>query len=82
MGNGTDSNSTAIAYYFQLGYNNVQMPGVPELFTSMGAVEATRWVPFFGPNRCDVPAGTALQVRGTASGTAEVWAGGFGVYGV
>ena len=80
--NGTDSNATALFYYFQVGYNNVQIPGVPTMSANVSVSEDVRYSYLYGPAFCDIPSGTAIQVRGTCSGTAEVWAGGAAVYGV
>jgi len=80
--NGTDATAATIQYYFQLGRNNVQIPGAPTKSIFVGTAESLRMSACYGPSWCDIPSGSAIQVRGTASGTAEVWAGGFGVYGV
>jgi hypothetical protein len=81
-GNGTDATATSIQYYFQVGYNNVQIPGAPTKSIFMGTAETYRESACPGPSWCDIPSGTAIKVRGTGSGTSEIWAGGFAVYGV
>jgi len=80
-GNGTDSNALARTYHFQIGYNNMQLPGSPTMRISITASE-TLQASTVGPIWCDIPQGTQMQIRGTSSGTAEAWAGGLAIYGV
>ena len=80
--NGTDATAATLQYYFQVGRNNVQIPGVPTDSTFVTNLEQSFYSKCFGPNWCDIPQGTAIQVRATCSGTAEVFAGGAAIYGV
>lgn len=79
--NGTDSSALGVQYHFQLGYNNIQLPGSPTMRISMATTENC-WTTPMGPIWCDIPQGEQLQIRGTCSGVAEAWAGGFAIYGV
>lgn len=79
--NGSDATSTAIGYYWQLGVGSNQLPGSPTCFTANTTAEVAQKSGFSQPIWCDVPTSTAWQVRGTASGTAEVHnAAVYGVY--
>ena len=80
--NGVDSNMNAAQYFFQVGRNNVAIPSHPTMAAATTTLEAVYYSYMYGPTWCDIPSGTALQVRGTCSGTAEVWAGGAAIYGV
>lgn len=77
--NGSDSTATAIGYYWQLGYGSNKLPGSGTFFTSNTTSEVGQRL-FTLPMWCDIPAGTQMQVRGTASGTAEPH--NVGLYGV
>lgn len=79
--NGTDANVSALSYHFQIGYNNMPLPGCREFYVATEATERT-WAGLPGPIWCDIPQGEQMQIRGTASGTAEIWAGGLALYGV
>ena len=37
--NGTDAGAALLGYYFQLGYNNVQLPGSPEFYAGVDTTE-------------------------------------------
>lgn len=79
--NGSDNSATAIGYYWQLGIGSAQLPGSQTGYTSNSTGEIAARTGFAQPIWCDVPSGTDWQVRGTASGTAEVHnAAVYGVY--
>ena len=80
--NGVDASTTSLQYFFQVGYNNVAIPAHPTMAAVTTASETAYYSYMYGPVWCDIPSGTAMQVRGTCSGTAEVWAGGSAIYGV
>ncbi len=78
--NGSSSAATAIGYYWQLGIGSAQLPGSPTGYSSATTTEVSARAGFNQPIWCDVPSGTEWQVRGTASGTAQVH--NLAVYGV
>jgi len=80
--NGTDSLALGQTYHFQVGYNKQQLPGSPQIHLSVTTSETCAAEPNAGPIWCDIPQGTQMQIRGTCSSTAEVWAGGLALYGV
>ena len=67
---GSDATMLAVSYHFQYGIGSAQMPGTPTLYASCTTTEAMHRINS-GPIFCDVAASTALQARGTCSGTAE-----------
>lgn len=80
--NGTDSIAENLQYYFQVGYNNMPIPAVPTMSAVTNASEYSLYSYLYGPNWVDIPSGTDFKIRGTCSGTAEIFAGGGAVYGV
>lgn len=79
--NGSDNTATAIGYHFQLGFNSAQLPGSPTTYRSNTTAEAGTNYGSMAPIWCNVPASTVWQIRGTASGTAELYdACVYGVY--
>jgi hypothetical protein len=79
--NGTDATAAALLYHFEIGYNKMRLAGSPTTRLDVTTGELLTSLPN-GPIWCDIPQGTQMQIRGTASGTAEVWAGGLALYGV
>ena len=69
--NGSDNVMTAIGYYWQIGVGSSQLPGTPTFYFSNSTAEVSARSGFHGPLFVDIHASTAIQVRGTASGTAE-----------
>lgn len=78
--NGSDASATAVGYYWQLGVGSARLDGTPVVYTSNSTAEVTARSGFEGPLFVDIPASTAMQVRATASGTAE--AHNVAIYGV
>lgn len=78
--NGSDSITTALAYYWQLGIGSAQFPGSPTLWQSTSANEVAARSGMAGPIWCDTPASTTWQIRGTSNSTSENFNG--AVYGV
>lgn len=78
--NSAGNTMSAVAYYWQLGIGGSVAPGAPTQYVSGNASEiAGRNIS--GPYFCDIPSGTAIQVRGTCSGTAQAWdVATYGVY--
>lgn len=70
--NGSDSGMLARGYNWQLGIGGVQIPGTPTFYHSNNTTEQMQRVGFNHPLFVDIPAGTTIQCRATASGTAEV----------
>lgn len=70
---GTDSGASGQSYHFEIGFDSAAIPGLPLQCVQMGAAEQFAYYRPGGPIFCDVPAGKQMQVRGKASGTAEVW---------
>lgn len=70
--NGTDDIAQAIHYHFEIGYSSARLPGSPTFHTSVGTSETQTFCAPPMPIWCDIAAGTQLQARGKASGTAEV----------
>lgn len=79
--NGTDATALALIYHFQIGYNKMPLPGAAEKRVAVDTAERLAG-DALGPIWCDIPQGTQMQIRGTASGVTEVWAGGLALYGV
>lgn len=69
--NGSDGTMTAIGYYWQIGIGSARAPGTPTFYHANTTAEVSSRSSFLHSIPCDIPSGTALQVRGTASGTAE-----------
>jgi hypothetical protein len=69
--NGSDGVMTAVGYYWQIGIGSAQAPGTPTFYHANSTGEVSARSSFLHSIPCDIPAGTALRVRGTASGTAE-----------
>lgn len=80
MVNGSDAGMTAVAYHWQLGIGSAQMPGTPTFYHMNATTEVMQRCGFNQPLFVNVPPSTAVQVRATASGTAE--AHNVAVYGV
>ena len=78
--NGTDGTAANLGYYFQVGVGSAQLQGSPTIARVLTTSEVGPHTGPFSPIWCDIPSGTVLQIRGTCSGTAEVWNG--AVYGV
>lgn len=60
-----DTNTPAMTFHFEFGYSSTRIG--PRIHHSQGAQEQVASYPQ-GPIFCNIPAGTQLQVRGTASG--------------
>jgi hypothetical protein len=78
--NGSDSAASNMGYYFQVGAGSAALPGSPKLTRTTTSGEAGY---HYGQNMtfCNIAAGTQLQARGMASGTAEtIYVGIYGVY--
>jgi hypothetical protein len=71
--NGTDASMSAINYHFQIGRGSQPLPGCPIILKGAATTETGATLAPCGPIWCDIEAGAQLQVRGKASGTAEVW---------
>lgn len=78
--NGSDSNSLAVAYHFEMGAGSQKIPGSSKVHLTLNTSET-------GPHHnmgvvgCNIPIGTQMQVRGTCSGVAEnVYAALYGCY--
>lgn len=66
----SDSNATAIGYHWEMGYGDTRLPGSPAIYSCNQTTESGQRL-YPGPIWCDIPAGTQMQVRGKASGSAE-----------
>lgn len=78
--NGSDATAANNGYYFQVGAGSSALPGSATLTRAITSGEAGY---HYGQlaTYCNIAAGTQLQVRGNASGTAEViYVGIYGVY--
>jgi hypothetical protein len=78
--NGSDGTALAIGYYWQVGVGSQRLPGFPTLYGATTTAECTSRSGFCMPMWCDVPSGSTLQVRGSASGTGEIY--NLAIYGV
>lgn len=70
--NGSDGTMLAQGYNWQLGIGGVQIPGTPTYYHSNTTTEAMTRTGFNQPLWVDIPAGTTIQCRATASGSGEV----------
>lgn len=71
---GTDSNSAAASYQFQVGISSNVLRGYPIQSRWMGSAESGAAFGPGGVNWCDIPAGTQMQVRGRSStASPETW---------
>lgn len=78
--NGSDGTMLAVGYYWQLGLAGAQLAGTPTIFRA-GSTAETGVQVSPGPIFVDIPAASAIQVRGTCSGVAEAWdVAAYGVY--
>lgn len=80
--NGTDATAANNGYYFQIGYGSNILPGASTGYSVITTIEQSAFLRPDGPIWCDIASGTQFQMRGTANGTAEIWAGGAAIYGV
>lgn len=79
--NGSDATAAAIGYTWQIGYGSTQLRGSTNIYAAVSTAESiSRTNINNGPIWCDIAPGTQMQVRGTASGTAEQF--GVALYGV
>lgn len=70
--NGSDDIATNSGYHWQIGVNSTQLAGTPDFYTSTSTSETMQRSGYFGPVWVNLPSGTAIQVRATCSGAAEV----------
>lgn len=79
--NGTDAIMNAIGYYWQIGHSSLKLVGSPTFYSSNNTSEVAARHGWNQPLFCDIPVGTQMQMRATASGSAEVHdAAIYGVY--
>jgi hypothetical protein len=65
--NGSDATAVAASYLFQMGYNSTELRGVVPVHRHLTTNEVGFQIGQMMPNWCDIPAGTQMQVRQTAS---------------
>lgn len=68
---GTDATAASVGYHFQIGMGSQKLPGSPNHHLVVTTGERMGRA-FHGPIWCDIPSGTTVQARGTATaGTIE-----------
>lgn len=68
---GSDSTAAALGYYFQIGYDSIQLAGSNNMYVNLTTNEICAKAGWNNPMWCDIPAGVTIQSRGVCSGTAE-----------
>lgn len=78
--NGSDSAASNSGYHYQIGIGGTQIAGTPTFYGSIATSETLARTQFYGPTYCNIPSGSAIQLRATCSGAAE--AQNVAIYGV